>query len=287
MDKPILGIGIFKSRPLVVATKHRKEEVIAVPVNEALGVHCFGSNLIDTDLFGTFSGETKRVDDPLTAARKKCELAMNVHGCDLAIASEGSFGPHPNFWFVAANEELLVFIDRKHRIEVAHREISFDTNFNAKAVESKDDLESFAKSCGFPTHAIILRESKEGTAQIRKGITTWSGLYSEYAFIKNNCGSVYAETDMRAMHNPTRMNVIKKGVQGLINKIKSCCPQCELPGFALKEMKKGLPCRMCGSPTRSILSHHYVCCGCNHQSEKLFPDNKQSEDPTYCDVCNP
>ena len=48
-------------------------------------------------------------------------------------------------------------------------------------------------------------------------------------------------------------------VKTLVQKIKSTCPQCQMPGFGITEARKGLECNLCGSPTSSTLSYIYVC----------------------------
>jgi len=53
----------FKGRSVVIATRHRKEAVIAPMLERGLGVHCLVSHDLDTDRFGTFSGEIARQDD--------------------------------------------------------------------------------------------------------------------------------------------------------------------------------------------------------------------------------
>jgi hypothetical protein len=99
--------------------------------------------------------------------------------------------------------------------------------------------------------------------------------------------TVYAETDMRAMNNPSRMNVIKNAAKKLVIKIDSCCPQCNIPGFGITAAKKGLACSLCGSPTNSTLSFIYSCQKCNFQKEEMYPHKKTTEEPMYCDFCNP
>ena len=69
---------------------------------------------LDTDQLGTFTGEVERKSDPITTARNKCVVAMELSNCDLAIASEGSFGPHPSISFIPADDEFLLFIDKKY-----------------------------------------------------------------------------------------------------------------------------------------------------------------------------
>ncbi|RTY96888.1 hypothetical protein EKL98_16285, partial [Flavobacterium bomense] len=97
----------------------------------------------------------------------------------------------------------------------------------------------------------------------------------------------YIETDMRAMYNPTRMKVIEKAAFKLVDKIKSLCPKCRTPGFGIIDRREGLPCQQCHFPTRSTLSHIYSCQKCSYKKEEKYPNGKQTEDPMYCDICNP
>jgi hypothetical protein len=83
------------------------------------------------------------------------------------------------------------------------------------------------------------------------------------------------------------MKVIEETTHKLIEKINSNCPSCELPGFSVQEVVKGLPCSQCGLPTQSTLKHIKVCKHCNHQEEIFFPRGIKQEDPTYCSFCNP
>ena len=100
---------IFEGRRLVIATKHHKETVIAPLLEQHLGVQCFVPNDFDTDALGTFTGEVARKEDALSTARQKCLLAMQKTNCDLGIASEGSFGPHPSIFMAHADNEFLIF----------------------------------------------------------------------------------------------------------------------------------------------------------------------------------
>ncbi len=123
---------MFLNRKLLIATKHQKESVIAPILEKELGVICFVDETFDTDTLGTFTGEIERELDPISTAREKCLRAMKVNNCNLGIASEGSFGPHPSIFFVTADDEFLIFIDKLNNIEVVVRELSTSTNFNGK-----------------------------------------------------------------------------------------------------------------------------------------------------------
>ena len=92
---------------------------------------------------------------------------------------------------------------------------------------------------------------------------------------------------MRAMHNPSRMRVIEELAKNLVELILNECPQCSFPGYDISKVNIGLPCKICGLPTRSTLSFQYKCVKCNYFNVKEFPNGKENEDPQFCDYCNP
>ncbi|MDE3124930.1 MAG: hypothetical protein KGK14_05400 [Bacteroidota bacterium] len=277
----------FQNRKLLIATKHQKEKVIAPILEKELGVHCFVDKTFDTDIFGTFSGEVERIYDPISTARAKCMQAMKQNNCTLGVASEGSFGPHPSLFFVNADDEFLLFLDTENNIEVMVRELSTSTNFNGQLIKSREALLSFAEQVGFPSHGLILRQSKEALLPMYKGITDCKELEQTFDLLYAQYQAVYVETDMRAMYNPTRMKVIETAAQKLVQKIQSVCSQCQMPGFGVTAVREGLPCSLCGAPTRSTLSYVYVCQHCQFKKEEMYPHKKTTEDPMFCDYCNP
>ncbi|CAN5584814.1 hypothetical protein BH11BAC2_BH11BAC2_09110 [soil metagenome] len=279
--------NIFQGRNLLIATKHEKEKVITPIFEKEIGVKCFVSPAIDTDEFGTFTGEVDRKDDPLTTVRNKCLMAMKITACDMAIASEGSFGPHPSILFMPADDEFIIFIDHKNKLEIIERVLSTDTNFNGKEIRTEKELVDFAKSIKFPSHGLILKKSKVENAELIKGIRDWNLLITSFHVLLNKYGQVYVMTDMRAMFNPTRMEVIEKVATKLVKKIQSQCPECSTPGFGITAVIRGLPCSLCGLKTRSTLSFQYTCTQCAYTKEDQFPHGKTEEDPMYCDFCNP
>jgi hypothetical protein len=278
---------MFQGRKLVIATKHKKEDVIAPMLEEALQVVCFVNEDFDTDSLGTFTGEVERELDPISTARQKCLMAMEVSHCDLGIASEGSFGSHPSVFFASADDEFLIFIDKKNNLEIIVRELSLETNFAAEEIKTEKELMVFAQSVKFPSHGLILRKSIRDATDIVKGITGIAQLKKAFTKLIETSNSVYAETDMRAMYNPSRMRVIEDATKKLVEKIKSSCPRCHIPGFGVVDAKKGLACSLCGQATSSTLSLIYQCLHCEYSKEAMYPNKKTSEDPMYCDYCNP
>ena len=281
-----MNYKLFANRKILIVTKHKKEQVIA-PLLETFGLEPILSTQFDTDLLGTFSGEISRKDDALTTLRKKCQLAMEVEGFDLAIASEGSFGNHPSVFFAAADDELVMLLDKKNNLEIIGRELSLETNFDEANLTTEAELEAFVNKIQFPSHAVMVRPAKKDFSYQKKGVTNWEDLEYEFQYIKKEFGSCYIETDMRALYNPTRMQVIAKATENLVQKMKSCCSICETPGFSTTEAVKGLRCSLCNLPTKSTLKYVLECQKCHHQEEQKFPNGIEKEDPMYCDYCNP
>lgn len=278
---------IFKNRRLIIATKHKKEAVISPILEDKLGVHCFVDEEFDTDAFGTFSGEIEREKDALETIRMKCLVAMDKNKCDLAVASEGSFGPHPSLYFTNADDELIMLIDKKNKFEIVAREISLETNFNAKLIRNKSELMDFAKAVDFPSHALIIKKDQNDHTFLRKGIKDEALILDYFEYCVANFGQAYIETDMRAMHNPTRMKVIESTMKKLIENIESICPQCSAPGFVVTDVLSGLPCQLCNFPTNSTLLYKLTCSTCGFKEKKKFPHGKEFEDPMNCNLCNP
>lgn len=277
---------VFKNRPLVIGTMHGKEQVIAPVLESSIGVNCFIPAAFNTDTLGTFSGEIERVLDSVETVRKKCLMAMDATGCDMGIANEGSFGPHPSIPFLHADDEWLIFIDRKHQIEILVRELSFETNYQGREVAPGDDLEDFLRSVKFPQHSVMVRPLDNPCEWI-KGLCSKEALTHAFNTINASDKRCWIETDMRAMHNPTRMGVIEKAARKLVTAILSTCPSCSMPGFVVTADTRGLPCELCGLPTSSVLSHIYTCKHCSFEQEMHFPFGKELEDPMYCQHCNP
>ncbi len=277
----------WKNRRGCIVSMHKKQEVIAPLLSSELGIICTPLEAVDTDALGTFSGEVERKGSPLEALRAKCQLAIDCGWDDIVIASEGSFGPHPQMYFAYADDEWVMLKDVKHNLEILGRHVSSHTNFNAKEVSDWKALQLFAEQVKFPSHALILRPAVDVYSEMQKGISTWEKLEEVFHSLKETFGSVYVETDMRAHFNPSRMAVIQRATEDLVRMLKSVCPSCNAPGYGVVEVFPGLPCESCGMPTASTLKHLYRCQHCSHSSEHLCPRGKKKESPMYCSFCNP
>lgn len=275
---------IFNGRKIVIATKHHKEKVIGPALQEAFGMEYIVSEKLDTDLLGTFTGEVERVLTPVEAARQKCILALAECDADFAIGSEGSFGPHPTLYFLPADEEILLLLDRKRELELVVKHASLKTNYGSFQPGSEQNVADFLQQMKFPSHGVHV---KSADTYLEKGIKTEELLNHAIQKAVNRFGTFTLETDMRAMNNPTRMEVIKELAGKLVEKMKSCCPSCQRPGFSPTDVIRGLLCSCCSLPTNSIKSLIYTCQGCHYVQCIDFPEAKETEDPMFCDFCNP
>lgn len=136
---------MFEGRKLLIATKHKKETVIAPLFEKHFKVECVVSQF-DTDLLGTFSGEIERKLDVIETLQKKCLSAVENTTFDLVVASEGSFGVHPTMFFAQADDELIMFKDIKNNIEIIARNLSLETNFDGTLIKKKSTYRFCCKS---------------------------------------------------------------------------------------------------------------------------------------------
>ncbi|MDZ8186867.1 MAG: hypothetical protein RMX96_18700 [Nostoc sp. ChiSLP02] len=283
--------SIFSNRTAVLATMHRKEKAIAPILETELGIKVIVPQDFNTDVFGTFTREIKRPANQIETARLKAKQALELTGESTALASEGSFVPHPGIPFLYSNREIVIILDKNLNLEIIGEEFSLETNHNHTVVENVEQALQFAKKVGFPEHGLIVMfsEDAQGNGEIIKGIITEKELVEAVnSVIKNSpTGKAHLETDMRAMYNPTRMQNIAKATQDLIRKIKSFCPECSTPGFQVIKRIPGLPCGLCQMPTPLTLNVIYQCQKCGFSKEKLFPNGSEYADPAQCMYCNP
>lgn len=277
----------FYGRKLAIATMHGKEKVLAKPLESALGVHCIVPDGFDTDCFGTFAGDVERPGDADFTLRLKCQAAMESANCDLAIASEGAFGPHPIVPFAAAGEERLMLTDKRNGFEITVRSLSSSTNFRHANLADWPAVCDFAVSAGFPEHGIILKGSCNGSQTLVKGLKNLSELESAFFALRTSSPVVAVQTDMRAMYNPTRMQAIANLCDQLLERICHICEGCMRPGFGERHFNTGLPCAWCGTPTTRLLSVELRCTHCDHFETHQYPDGVEAADPGTCPHCNP
>lgn len=275
----------YNNQHVLLASKHEKEKAMALPfmtrLSCTLRVHDF-----DTDQFGTFTGEIARTLSPYETCLLKAKTAAKSYNYAFAVASEGSFGPHPAFPFVPCAHELMVFVDRARDWIIVEQLVSQKTNYEMITINKNTDLDAFLKRVRFPSHALIIQTSSDSRV-VAKGINNLELLTYHLALGFKKEEELLLATDMRAMMNPTRMAVIGELADKLTQRIARLCVRCKSPGFGLKSTKGALPCGLCGSLTSFYEEEVWGCIACEHQEYKMRRDGLLKADPTYCDYCNP
>ncbi|MFM6062276.1 MAG: DUF6671 family protein [Microcystis panniformis] len=280
---------MFQDRIAILGTMHGKERVIAPILAQEIGLKVIVPDNFNTDRFGTFTRDIKRIGTQIETARRKAQEAIELSGYEIGIASEGSFYPHPNLPLVSCNRELILLLDRVHNLEIIGQAIVTETNHAHQTVTNLAAALEFAEKIGFPSHGLVVMFDKNSldSEQIFKGITDEKNFVKIVEDILDKNGKVHLETDMRAMHNPTRMKAIAAATTNLVQKLNQLCPNCGCPGFDIIERKAGLPCGLCHFPTSLIKLELYGCQSCDYREEKLFPNGEKTADPMYCEYCNP
>ena len=284
------GLERFAGRFLGVATIHGKERVIGPALMDVLplaGFHAITG--VDTDRFGSFSGEVQRILTPLEAALAKARHGAEVSGLDLVIASEGSFGPYPPAPFLSCDEEFLVLYDARDGQVFIHRKVFLGPVFGGEECSTLAEVKALTERLRFPSHHLVVRRAEKWSIgdTVVKGIgDTALLLHAAEALIATH-GSCWVETDLRAMGNPTRMQAIADTASELAAEIARACPECGTCWFHITDTRTGLPCGLCGWPTASIRTQVRSCRHCAHQEQEPRADGRTEEDPRYCDHCNP
>jgi hypothetical protein len=270
---------------------HGKEAAIAPALAERLGLSVRVPPGLDTDRLGTFSGEIQRAGTIEEAAIAKARLGMAVTGATIGIASEGSYGPHPQIPFIAAGFELMVLVDDHRGIIIREHLVEASPIYDHAAVERIQDLDDFLSRIGFPDHAVIVRPNGPTSIAlpIHKGIQSSGDLQTAIAdcAVRSSDGHAFVQTDMRAHMNPTRMATLARLSARFADRVACLCPVCRTPGYGLSGVDKGLPCASCGSP--SILVRHQIfgCVSCHHLDKRTRSDGLTHADPSQCPNCNP
>ena len=280
-------MGIFSNRSVSLLTKHGKERVIAEVLNTQVGCLVQQTDAYDTDLLGTFTQETPRYGSQLDAVRKKAAIGMDLLKLDLGIANEGAFVNDPHSGMIPWDNELLLLVDQKHQLEITGFSSAPAQNDNT-CLSHWEELEKFADNALFPSHYLVIKPTDEYHPQSKKGIKDLAELKAAFEWAKglSSKGIVYVENDLRAFANPTRMENIRKAAIDLANKMNSPCPQCQTPGFWIKDVKRGLPCNACGLATDQEIAKVWGCLKCDHELTEGMKVFKLA-DPSKCHHCNP
>lgn len=277
----------YFGKNIVLTSKHEKLKLLKPAFDEHIGCKLFEINL-DTDQLGTFSGEIERVAPSRETAIQKARLGMKETGLLIGIASEGSVGPDPIVPFIHSNIEHLVLVDDENEIVISEMYRSFDISVATVTAALGQDIADFLVKVDFPRHRLIVRPNMKEVSNCIKGITNLEELSEA---IKKSSeispdGMVIIESDLRAMHSPSRQKNIRQVAKLMAVRVGQLCPQCRIPGWGKIGYEKGLNCSECGFENLSAIRQEKLgCVKCDyHQLGALIAT---SLNPTQCELCNP
>lgn len=276
----------YRGRCGGLATQHDKLPLIAPALDRHTGLAVV-QVAVDTDRFGTFSGEVQRPANQWATAVAKAREAIAESGHAIGLGSEGSFGPLDGAPFVQADHELVVLVDIGLGIEVGEFDIEVGVPRIGVDVEAdRVDLVPLDRAA-FPEHGLIVRPSG-GWEVVVKGIHDATELRA--AMLRCGAasadGRVRVESDLRAHHHPSRRSVIARAAERLAARLAVMCPSCSAPGFGVVRRVAGAPCIECRTPTRLVASEVLGCAACSTEVARSTA-NAVGVDPRYCPFCNP
>lgn len=265
-----------------LATRHGKEAIFA-PALARLGVEVVVAP-VDTDEFGTFSGEVERVGSPIQVVERKARAASEAAGLPVGLASEGSFGTHPTVPFSIVDTELVAWVDTSTDNVVIERASSISTVAPTESIDDPDRCGELRVVRSFPDQAaIVVVEQNGARTVVAKAVRDLDSLCTAVAS-GLTIGPVLVEPDLRAHCCPDRRVVIADAVARLVERLSRSCPSCATPGFGSDRALPGLPCALCGLATTRPLADVFECRRCGHSVSEPRPG---TADPTHCDRCNP
>jgi len=275
----------YSGHVAALATRHAKDEAIAPAFNDVLGLDIVVVD-VDTDSFGTFSGDMPRTDTPLNTAVAKARAGMVDSGYTISIASEGTIGPDPFIPFVTSDIETIVFVDDDRGIMINETFRSTDVVAIRETVTSETDVRRILDKADFPRHGLIVRPPDPCGRPLIKGITREDRLLAAVRECISNDGTAVVESDLRACFSPSRMRNIYECATRLAQRIDTPCPECGGPGWGHIEPVRGLPCSSCGTFVESaIRADAFGCPVC--PAVQVHPRLEQVVEPRWCPSCNP
>lgn len=280
----------YRDRQVALSTMHDKQQAIAPAFMATLGASVVVTAGLDTDALGTFSGEVPRRGTMREAAIAKARLGMCAAGLPFGIASEGSFGPHPQIPFMPGAIELMTFIDDERDVVILESRVVDETNFSHRVVTPADSLEDFITRVQFPSHGLIVRANAGdvhfGMVKGIQSLELLRAAMTEAARLSAD-GKAHIETDMRAHMNPTRMRSLAVLATQLAQRLASACPSCTTPGWGRAGVVSGLPCEACGTPTEMVVAEVFGCAKCEHTERRPRRDGLHYAKQSHCPYCNP
>ena len=268
-------------------TRHGKARLLLGPLR-ALGIRCLTAR-IDTDAFGTFSGSVPRTASIRETLQAKIQQVFKEFPqARFALASEGSFGPHPRYG-IPSDHEALLWKERNSPHEIFVDHLSTEVHHFEIKVNPGEDPKAALQKTRFPSHALCIRREGDPLpfqSAIRSRHRLEEALRN-IARMPDPPRALLISADLRAHLNPTRMEVIREAGKKLAERISSLCPACDQPGFWPEKPGEGTPCPDCGTPSPIPSGHHWGCLRCAYSEYRPDPEAIGKTHPGICINCNP
>lgn len=279
--------SVYRDAVIVFTTLHGKHRQVAPAFAETLRAQVIATATVDTDQFGTFTGDIARALAPVEAARAKARLGMEALGLPYGLASEASYGPLPGIG-ISGHEEILLFLNDTRGLEIIEGNRTLTIPGTRCHVRDAAELEPALARWGFPGQGLIVRPAAGGSpSDITKGIISKGQLHTavQNAARRSYDGRALVEPDLRAHHNPTRRAVLTQLGHNMAQRLNTGCPSCTSPGYGRTGTQPGLPCSVCRTPTELTCADTYTCTACSHSDVR--PRAETAADPRWCPACNP
>lgn len=273
----------YADATIVFATMHGKAALAAPAFSLQHRAKVVAPPTIDTDQFGTFTGDIERTRVPIDTAMAKIRLGLELTGVQYGLASEATYSS--TLGVIAHHHELLVFYDSEREMVVRESEHTTFSAVSGATISHPDQAKNVAARLGFPAISLVVISATPSGIHARKGIATEDALEAAVAELLQISTTVRIEPDYRAHLNPQRQVVIRSLAERMAARLTVRCTECQAPGWGQTGVESGLPCRACGSPTPSIKAKIFGCSACQHCV--IHATEPASEDPALCFQCNP
>lgn len=275
----------YRGATVVLPTLHNKGALAQEAFKKHLNMK-IEELAIDTDQFGTFSGDIDRKLSAKESAIAKAKLGLAHSDHRYALASEGSIGADSIIPFINSDVEVVVFLDSINNFVISHAYRSFDISAYTHEYTEGEDLTLFLTKADFPHHQLIVKSLDSGVKALAKGISSHSELITVLEKAKEDgLSKLVIESDLRAHASPSRAENIRQAFKELAIRISSLCPECDSPGWGVISSVRGLPCTDCGEDSDAVRALIYGCISCTFTIEG--DPIATSIDPSRCSWCNP
>jgi hypothetical protein len=278
----------YQGIEVAFATKHQKAELVSDAFHKALNISVITAG-IDTDLFGTFSGEMERKSSPLDTAIATGKAGAVTSGSNFGLASEGSIGNDSLIPFAISDIEIMVFVDLERELIIHESYKSFDIAAHTALVKEASEISKEVEKFDLPKHKVIAKvKSQSGAVVAIKGLSDLAELVSAFEELLPQAidNVVTFESDFRAQCSPSRQANIKEVASRLLKRISNLCPGCNAPGFGVLTFERGLICNSCGVLNDKAIKNEILnCVVCDYSTPGQVIAEKI--EPAHCMNCNP